>query len=62
MIQLMGHRIYGYFVGKPSFLISNENDGNTNLCLSEECLMNMIMKSLRKYILNHLYVTGFFEM
>ena len=52
----------GILLERPSFLIGNENDGNTNLCLSKECLINIIRKSSRKYILNHVYVTGFFEM
>ena len=50
----------GILSERHSFLISNENDGNTHLCLSKECLINIIMKSSRKYILNNLYVTGFF--
>ena len=52
----------GILLERPSFLVSNENDGNTDLCLSKECLINIIMKSSHKYVLNHLYVTGFFEM
>ena len=47
----------GILLERPSFLIRNENDGNTDLCLSKESLINVIMKSSRKYIINHLYVT-----
>ena len=46
----------GILVERPSFLISNENDGNTDLYLSKEYLINIIMKSSHKYVSKIIYM------
>ena len=40
----------GILLERPSFLVSNENDGNTDLCLSKECLISIIIESSHKYV------------
>ena len=46
----------GILLERPSILVSIENDGNTDLCLSKECLINIIMKSSHKYVSKIIYM------
>ena len=46
----------GILLKRPSFLVSNEYDGNIDLCLSKECLINIIMKSSHKYVSKIIYM------
>ena len=46
----------GILLERPSFLISKKNDGNIDLCLSKECLINIIMKSSHKYVSKIIYI------